>query len=525
MMFGAEPLGWIDLAPCGEGFEIIGSSVRGNNRTQKVFMLAPILRALSGHCILLIVSVGLLPAQQDVTDLFDQNPFYEKAGVLRGRGEIPFFADISFLKGGADSTQAVLGISLSNSVFQFIKETNGYRATYSVDLTLKGSGGSFRRNWKETVRVASFDETLLTHETIVFQSTFGLRPGEYDLDLEVQDTQSGQSSELESKLKVPRIGLDAGGLALSRPVLLRYFKEAESAGSRDHVLYPSHYFERPPQSLSFFVEVYAAPGASDRDLTLVASLSPAEDGTTISTASFDVPAIAETGSARIYGSIPASEMVAGLYRLTISLRDAAGTTLAEQSTEVSVSAVTQWVRENWEDALELLAYEGKDDEMDALEGTPPERRLAAWNEFWEVRDPIPATPGNEAFENYFRRIAVANANFTTKLRPGWKSDRGRVYVAFGPPNDIVRRPVPSGSFPLEVWVYDQPGFEIGFEDRIGFGNYQMINPGTFASELAALERRKHRAIAERREQRERNQGQEGEGGSEQEEASPDTSRG
>jgi GWxTD domain-containing protein len=219
----------------------------------------------------------------------------------------------------------------------------------------------------------------------------------------------------------------------------------------------------------------------------------------VSTTSIPLPAIAN-GSARVHGAVPGRGVEAGLYRLTTTLRDSAGAALAESSVRISVSAVTQWVEQNWEDALELLAYEAIDDEREALEATPPGQRLEAWNEFWRVRDPAPATPANEAFEQYFRRIAAANLNFSTKLRPGWKSDRGRVYVAFGAPTDVIRRPVNSRTLPLEIWVYDNPGFEIVFEDRIGFGNYQIANPGTFANELAALERRKHRAIAERREQ-------------------------
>jgi GWxTD domain-containing protein len=195
-------------------------------------------------------------------------------------------------------------------------------------------------------------------------------------------------------------------------------------------------------------------------------------------------------------------MHSGVYRLTVALQDASDRVLDESSVDISVSAVTQWVTENWEEAIEFLAYEASDDERERLEGTPPDQRLEAWREFWEVRDPVPSTPGNEAFENYFRRIAVANANFSTKLRAGWKSDRGRVFVAFGSPSDLIRRPVPSGTFPIEIWVYDAQGFQIVFEDRIGFGNYQIANPGTFANELAALDRRKHRAIRERRAARE-----------------------
>ena len=53
------------------------------------------------------------------------------------------------------------------------------------------------------------------------------------------------------------------GYALSEPVLLRFFDPGTgAAGEREHVLYPSHYFESPPEEVGYFVEVYGAPGVA-----------------------------------------------------------------------------------------------------------------------------------------------------------------------------------------------------------------------------------------------------------------------
>lgn len=457
------------------------------------------LRPLRALAVLLPLASAPLVAQEELTDLFDQGPFYERAGVMRGNGDVPFFADVSFLRGSGDSTQTLLGVALSNSTFQFVKDGAEYRATYEVRLEAEGQGAPVRSEWRETIRVPTFDETAIERETVVFQSAFGLLPGKYDLRIEVRDAQSGETSDAETTLDVPRIEPGPQGYALSEPVLLRFFDPGTGpAGEREYVLYPSHYFESPPEEVGYFVEVYGAPGAQGAQ-RVTATLVPDDGGPALGTASVDVPPL-ENGAARLYGRVPGTGLESGLYRLQTTLEGADGSQLAESSTKLSLSAVTQWVHEHWDEAVELLAYEATDEEQDALEEAPPDRRVAAWNEFWEVRDPVPATPGNEAFEDYFRRIAVANANFGTKLRPGWKSDRGQVYVAFGSPNDLIRQPLQSGSFPIEIWVYDNPGFQIVFEDRIGFGNYQMTNPGTFSNELSALERRKHRAIAQRREQ-------------------------
>ena len=56
-------------------------------------------------------------------------------------------------------------------------------------------------------------------------------------------------------------------------------------------------------------------------------------------------------------------------------------------------------------------------------------------QFWLRRDPTPGTMENEFKEEHYRRIAYANDHFST-LIPGWKTDRGRIYITYGPPDEI-----------------------------------------------------------------------------------------
>ena len=85
-------------------------------------------------------------------------------------------------------------------------------------------------------------------------------------------------------------------------------------------------------------------------------------------------------------------------------------------------------------------------------------------QFWQRRDPTPDTYENEYKEEHYRRVAYANEHFSTVV-PGWKTDRGRAYIVFGPPDDISHPPAaavnasqaegesaPSAP-PEEVWSY------------------------------------------------------------------------
>ena len=72
--------------------------------------------------------------------------------------------------------------------------------------------------------------------------------------------------------------------------------------------------------------------------------------------------------------------------------------------------------------------------------------------FWDRRNPDPGSPENEFKEEYYRRIAYANEHYSSGV-PGWRTDRGRVYIMYGPPDEID--PHPSGG------MYDRPPEEGG----------------------------------------------------------------
>ena len=110
--------------------------------------------------------------------------------------------------------------------------------------------------------------------------------------------------------------------------------------------------------------------------------------------------------------------------------------------------------------------------------------------FWRRRDPNPDTEENEYREEYYERIAYANEKFTSGI-PGWKTDRGRIYIAWGKPDSIESHPAggaydrPSyeggGStttYPFEIWFYRHldnvgDGIEIEFVDPTGTGEYRI----------------------------------------------------
>jgi GWxTD domain-containing protein len=115
-------------------------------------------------------------------------------------------------------------------------------------------------------------------------------------------------------------------------------------------------------------------------------------------------------------------------------------------------------------------------------------------EFWRRRDPDPDTDENEFREEYYERIAYANEHFASGI-PGWKTDRGRIYIMYGKADEVESHPSggayqresyegggSTSTFPFEKWFYRYipgvgSGVEIEFVDPTGSGEYRIArNP-------------------------------------------------
>jgi GWxTD domain-containing protein len=104
--------------------------------------------------------------------------------------------------------------------------------------------------------------------------------------------------------------------------------------------------------------------------------------------------------------------------------------------------------------------------------------------FWKQRDPTPGTPRNEFREEHYQRRKYANEYFGRGTpRPGWMTDRGRIYIILGPPQNIEDYADINGVYPVQIWSYAgdpnyglPTGFNIIFFKRHGMGDYILYSP-------------------------------------------------
>jgi GWxTD domain-containing protein len=119
-----------------------------------------------------------------------------------------------------------------------------------------------------------------------------------------------------------------------------------------------------------------------------------------------------------------------------------------------------------------LRYIATEEEMGRLKKLPAAEREQGWNEFWKKQDENPNTDVNETKESYFARIDYAQEHFAHADR-GWESDRGMIYVKYGPPDDIEYHSFELHSEDYEIWYYYRLNRMYTFVDTHGQGRFVL----------------------------------------------------
>jgi GWxTD domain-containing protein len=151
-------------------------------------------------------------------------------------------------------------------------------------------------------------------------------------------------------------------------------------------------------------------------------------------------------------------------------------TAQEQTDRAVKSPYDMWLNED-------VVYIIDDKERAAFQNlTTDEEREKFIEQFWLRRDPTPGTVENEFKEEHYRRIAYAPQHFRAPSgRSGWRTDRGHMYIIYGPPDEKENHPKPQTSYPFETWKYyhvEGVGDNLFFMfiDPTGTGDYRLA-PG------------------------------------------------
>jgi GWxTD domain-containing protein len=168
---------------------------------------------------------------------------------------------------------------------------------------------------------------------------------------------------------------------------------------------------------------------------------------------------------------PIDSLSHGAWRLRLTARLGRKTVTIEERFEIDESRLNLMADDTM--IRGVLAIIAGNDELVLLEEMAPDSLTAFWDSFWTRRDPSPGTQRNENCDEFMRRVEHVNASYSA-LEPGWKSDMGRIYIRYGPPDQVEKDPYSASGPPREIWYYTARNLRYVFVDAEGFGRYRLV---------------------------------------------------
>jgi GWxTD domain-containing protein len=403
-------------------------------------------------------------------------------GLIAHGGQMPLTGRVSYLAGPSpDTTFAVLTLAMPSRGLSFTHTGSDYRATYSVDADVRaGSGAAAPQaaqvQAQESVVVPNFRETTRTDESVLFQQVLRLAPGSYRLSLRVRDGGSSRVVEDTATLRVPR--LDSAGTATPLPYYEMVVRPAVSEVPRLLATPRATVTFGRDSVLPMYLEAYGG--------RQVYAAARAEGGTTVWR---DTVTLEARGGSLASGVVNVPVALLGIGPATVEVWQAGARDTARAP--VFVSFGDELPAATFEDMLSYLRFFTSPQRLEALRRAPLAERGVAWRAFLEATDPDPVQPGHEGLQQYFARIAVANQRYRQEGGPGWLTDRGMVYAAFGDPEQIYEpNPTSVGSRNRpQYWIYRERRLQLEFRDMSGFDRWELTPPSMM--EFNAALRRLH----------------------------------
>ncbi len=362
-------------------------------------------------------------------------------------------------------TQLVLYSKIANDLLQFVLKDTIYIAQYELTLSIKNQKGETiaEKIRKRETKAADFQETNSRDKFTEEQFDFFLSPGEYDLFIEIIDSDTKIPIRKKEKIVLPDFQ--------SKPFAVTDILFSHSTD--EHIPFPDFPAVYSQQDSFFLAKFYIYSFDSLCHVSIKHKISNKETQP-VALDSFDIQLNSKITPITVKLD---SQLDFGQYTLSIDLSNGITKTTIESPFYIRWTAHPASLP-SLDEVVETLKYIMSSAQWNELKNQPKKEQEKIIDAFWKERDPIPNTEENELEEEYYQRITFSNQYFSNwqEEMEGWQTDRGRIYILYGKPS-IVENPVETAdqlSY-YEIWIYQDLQKRFVFFDRLGTGDYRLIS--------------------------------------------------
>lgn len=361
-----------------------------------------------------------------------------------------------------------LGIATSvpNDKIQFIKENDQYHAKFYLSLEIIDKNGEnvVLRDFTKKLTLTNFKNTIKASPSNYYLGYFDLKPGDYKLSVKLMDFNSKSEGIYTREITLA----DYRDRMIRNSHILFTTRKSIEFDSLKSVTFDFSY--KLPDSLFAYVQFVTKKPGHILDIQYEIR-DGYEKMLERQTAKFELP---QTRN-QIFLPIRLEKLVGGRNFLIINFSYLDQKYSTKKTFYVSWGKYknTQVVSKLSMRQLKIIA-DGKD--IERIEEADPSIRDSLLAAYWKERDPTPETPQNELYDEFKQRVTEANQMFGLAREEGWNTDRGYIYIKYGPPDQVEKDIQGRDGFSrYEIWIFRSLRRRFIFYDRMGTGDYQLIS--------------------------------------------------
>ena len=415
---------------------------------------------------------------------------------LRATGDLRVFVEMAGFRGPQNLTRFEVYTLIDARQLQFVPEAGKYVSQIDFVLSLQDSAGNsvMRELWTRNVSVKNIRE--LKQNGALVRDVVGLdiAPGPYKITLDAEDIYGDLAGTCEGHVRVR--GFEGPALVVSDIVFASELAKAEASGrfvrNGWRVVPNTTRFFRVGKPIQIYFEIYNFKVMADNPKDSFVLGYSLIDTAGMVVKSYPAKRLLKPGESVVKtDALETEDLPGGAYALQVELFDR-GTRehvrherkvflLSEEVENPQLTEAEQEQLRHYQ-SIHHIASE-KDLTMYKSLGSQ-NAKMKFLQAFWKKRDPTPDTPLNERLRDHLMRMKYSDDTFTAQPgNLGSDTDKGRIYVKYGPPNERDYTTSAAVGKAIDTWIYEKSGrYIFVFFDRRGTGVYELVH-STMSGEI------------------------------------------
>jgi len=423
-------------------------------------------------------------------------------------GFIPLMVDYAIFKNTDTTSYVEVYISFYQNNLNYISEKDHLRAGYNAMVQVFNKNSIVDSKTKNLVTAVKSPSDIHTDRQFITLFAFELPNRNYNVKVTIQDLNSNNRGEYLFDINLKNFSPDSlqiSGIELASNITKEVGESDFHKNTLRIIPNPSNIYGIELPIIYHYSEIYnldfneKKPGnflvnysITDLDGNVLRSypekkkLKPGKSAVLVD--GFNVVALPSgTYILKIQVTDPATnQVVTQKKRFTIYKPDLKQAKIENLQTgggtqETNIAEYAYYSEEDMNKEFSLIKYIATPEDKKIYKTLTLNGKRKFLSEFWKRRENM---KGSDFKHDYFERVRYANSNFGTRFKEGWKTDRGRILLTYGKPDDIQYNNMEIDKKPYEIWSYHnlEGGVMFIFADLGGFGEYELIH-STYSKEI------------------------------------------